>query len=216
MGTVRQQLIMNEDTWTDRDPTGAARRPSPADDMPECSHIVPITHTLETEVIPRLVLSPVPATLVTADPADVLSLVGIVLKDELTGALDFVRTLLARGTTLEEIYLDLLTPAARHLGSLWDEDLCDFTDVTLGLWRLHQVLADLGPSFEQGTSLHPAGVQNDQTHRALLLPLPGSQHTFGLLMVADFFRARRHPARSVPHGPAQLVWPDRLLDGLRD
>jgi len=195
MGNLRQQLISDDGAWTDQGVARAgAGRVAANDELVESRHVLPITHALEAEVIPRLVLShraainPTSVTLIAANPADVLSLVDIVMRDQSTNAVDFVRSLLARGTTLDEIYLDLLAPTARHLGHLWDEDLCNFTDVTLGLWRLHQVLKELGPTFEQDTPVHAATVRHDQAHRALLLPLPGSQHTFGLLMVADFFR----------------------------
>ena len=75
-----------------------------------------------------------------------------------------------------------MVPAARHLGDMWKEDLCDFTDVTLGLCRLHQVLTQLGA----GARAQARPAEHDR--RALLAPAPGEQHTFGVLMVAEFFR----------------------------
>ena len=94
----------------------------------------------------------------------------------------YVDRLISRGLTVERVYLDLLGPAAQYLGRLWDQDLCDFTDVTVGLGRLQRVMRDLSPTF--GDSIeHPANGR-----RVLLLPSPGGQHTFGLLMVGEFFR----------------------------
>src|SRR5690606_8230804 len=56
------------------------------------------------------------------------------------------------------------------------------SEVTLGLWRLHHLLRDLSEAFHSEGDRVPTGFQ------ALLLPAPGEQHTFGLLMVAEFFR----------------------------
>ena len=53
-----------------------------------------------------------------------------------------------RGASVETLYLDLLAPTARHLGDLWDADVCDFTEVTVGLGRLQQVLHELSPAFQ--------------------------------------------------------------------
>jgi len=116
---------------------------------------------------------------VTAD--DVTSLAKAAVFDGAAAAMQLIDQLRARGTTLEAIYLDLLGPAARHLGVLWDEDECDFADVTIGLGHLHQILRDLGPQFRIELQCVNLG------RRLLLVPSSGEHHTFGLLMVADFF-----------------------------
>jgi methanogenic corrinoid protein MtbC1 len=108
--------------------------------------------------------------------------VGLVLGNELPEVNGFVSDLCGAGASVESLYLDLLTPAARQLGDMWKRDEVDFTQVTVGLWRLHQVLRELGPSFHGDADLRAAGP------RALLMPVPGEQHTFGLAMVVDFFR----------------------------
>ena len=78
--------------------------------------------------------------------------------------------------------MELLAPTARYLGTLWDDDLCSFTDVTVGLGRLQRVLRELSPVLG-GSVAYPL-----QGRRVLLLPSPGEQHTFGLVMVSEFFR----------------------------
>jgi methanogenic corrinoid protein MtbC1 len=93
-----------------------------------------------------------------------------------------ILTLRGRGVSVEKLYLDLLAPTARYLGELWEEDLCNFTDVTVGLGRLQRVLRELSPALGRSVE-HPS-----QGRRVLLLPSPGEQHTFGLVMVAEFFR----------------------------
>lgn len=92
-----------------------------------------------------------------------------------------VREWLAAGTPVERIYLDLFAPAAARLGELWDDDACDFLQVTDALGRLHRVLHLLEPVW-----LSPAPGQH-RAGRALLACPAGEQHTLGLFLVADFF-----------------------------
>ena len=113
---------------------------------------------------------------------DVACLADAAISPEEGAAHSLVARLRARGLPLEAVYLDLLAPAARRLGEMWEEDTTDFSNVTLGLWRLHGVLRAIGPAFWQAPPRRP------QTSRVLLAPVPGAQHNFGLLMVADFFR----------------------------
>ena len=83
-------------------------------------------------------------------PDEVSAFAAIALNSDAVVATAHVETLRAKGLGLECIYLELLAPAARHLGELWEADLCDFTQVTLGLWRLQQVMYDLSPAFQNG------------------------------------------------------------------
>lgn len=86
------------------------------------------------------------------------------------------------GVSCEAVYLDLLAPAARLLGTMWEEDTCDFVAVTVALGRMQRVLRSLGHLFLAGAATpgQPAG-------RIFLTCLPGEQHTLGLVMVAEFF-----------------------------
>jgi methylmalonyl-CoA mutase cobalamin-binding domain/chain len=93
-----------------------------------------------------------------------------------------VDALMARGLAHDWIFLELITPAARHLGVLWEQDLCDFTQVTCGLAMMHQMIYRLG--YES-----PAGPRGEgESERVMLACAPGSQHFLGLTIVADFFR----------------------------
>lgn len=98
------------------------------------------------------------------------------------GAMDHVRGFQDRGCSLATIFLRLLAPAARLLGDYWTEDRRTFTEVTVGLTTLQQLLRELGPEFGEIDGLAWHG------RKALIVPTPGEQHTFGLLMVAEFFR----------------------------
>lgn len=97
-------------------------------------------------------------------------------------ASSYIEATRARGFALETIYLDLLAPTARRLGDFWLADLSDFTEVTVGLWRLQQILHQLSSAFthDEECTLHG--------RRVLLIPVPGEQHTLGLFMVGEFFR----------------------------
>ena len=160
-----------------------------------------LAQTVEMEVIPRLVralrgeepgeqLSTRPPSLVTAE--HVSQLVALVTAREEAKAITFVEALHAGGVPVEMLYLDLLAPTARQLGQMWNDDECDFTDVTIGLFLLQNALRELGAAF------HHDLATDALAPRALLVPLPGEQHTFGLSMVFDFFRRAGWNAWSGP------------------
>ena len=149
-----------------------------------------LTRAIEHEIIPRLMLAhPTAGECLLAEgsdnpqvsAADVQAFAKLVLAPDENVAHACIETMRSTGISVETIYTDLLAPVARHLGALWEEDLCDFTEVTLGLGRLHQVLRELSPAFNQSNT-------NASGLRVLLLPAPGEQHTFGLVMVSEFFR----------------------------
>jgi MerR family transcriptional regulator, light-induced transcriptional regulator len=150
-----------------------------------------LARTIEQEIIPRLMLAhrgaagPLPAPPVAGqviNEGDVQQFAKLVLSHDEDLAFATVEALRLRGVETERIFVDLLAPTARYLGHLWDEDLCSFTDVTVGLGRLQRVLRQLSPALGRSVE-HPV-----QGRRVLLLPSPGEQHTFGLVMVAEFFR----------------------------
>ena len=151
-----------------------------------------LAKAIESEIIPRLMLAhragatetltPQPASINEVGQKDVENFTSMVLSADDSLAQTCIEAMRARGISVESIYLDLLAPVARYLGELWDQDLCDFTEVTVGLGRLHRVLRELSPAFSQSND-QPANCR-----RILLLPAPREQHTFGLVMVAEFFR----------------------------
>lgn len=150
-----------------------------------------LARTIEAEIIPRLLLTHVssvvcPAAILvegrTLASPEVAEFVNLVLSHDASVATTYVEAMCTQGASRENIYLNLLAPAARRLGELWENDLCDFTQVTVGLWRIQQVLYELGPGFRNDLGEASKG------YRALLVPAPGEQHTLGLFMVAEFFR----------------------------
>lgn len=151
-----------------------------------------LAKAVEYEIIPRLMLAHrVPeecaAHPLTASqrvhPEDVAVFAELVLHEDDRAVRDCVLALRDRGVAIEAIFLDLLSPVARHLGEMWERDLCTFTEVTVGLGRLQKVLRENSTAFGQ---FNHAG-QSEQGRRILLMPCPGEQHTFGLSVVAELF-----------------------------
>lgn len=152
--------------------------------------LVTLAQTIESEIIPRLLLThgSAPAPLLRSDEEPVPGIeelrefARLVLSHDVSVALAYVEVLRARGHSIEHILLHLLAPTARLLGDMWMEDLCTFTDVTVGLSHLQQILRELGA--RSGTDLERA----PHDSRLLLSTLPGEQHSFGMYMVEEFFR----------------------------
>lgn len=150
-----------------------------------------LVRTIEGEIVPRLVLARrvanVPAAAGAAksnspDDIDVKELVRLLLTHDVGVASAYVETVRQRGASLESVCLALLAPAARELGLLWEEDECDFMQVTVGLCRLHHLLRELSPEFRA------EGTERRVERNILLAPAPGDQHTFGITLVAQFLR----------------------------
>ena len=187
-----------QDYRTEADALGAARRQSARSARQgDERRLAILTRTVELDVIPRLLiahtgpLAPAAADLlVTA--VHVADLVGRVLSRGEPEAVAFVEAMHEEGAAAESLYLDLLAPAARRLGEMWEDDTCDFTDVTIGLWRLQNAMRELSPSFLRTANARTNGP------RVLLVPLPGEDHTFGLSMVYEFFRRAGWNAWSGP------------------
>lgn len=178
----------------------------------EASRMAVLIRTVEGEIIPRLMLAlrtgPVPARHAGDDLSIGLDRVPDFTQLVLSGSQEevaaFVERLRAEGASLEAVFLNLLAPTARRLGQMWESDHCDFTAVTIGLWRLQRALHDLSPAFQIDAEMaHPA-------RSVVLTAMPGEQHTFGLSMVAEFFR---RAGWDVIDGPVATA--SELLSSLR-
>jgi methanogenic corrinoid protein MtbC1 len=129
-------------------------------------------------------------------PADeVLAFTAAVLEENSSLANEQIAKLRSHGLALEAVYLYLLTPAARYLGELWETDQCSFSQVTLGMWRIQQIMYDLSPAFH--ASRKPL-VTPEKQRRILIATMPGSQHFFGLSMLSEFFRSEGWTVLAVP------------------
>jgi methanogenic corrinoid protein MtbC1 len=145
-----------------------------------------LAKVVESEIIPRLMLAHSPAAPAVEDEErteeEAEDFVRLVLTKESDSLVAHVGRLLQEGRSLESVYADVLMPAARRLGDFWDDDSISFTDVTIGLSRLQQVVRTLGwkiPVQQGGES---------GARAAYFVSTPNEQHTFGLFIIEDFFR----------------------------
>lgn len=167
-----------------------------------------LLRTIEAEIIPRLMLAHqarhafdlvTHSERVIPHADDVAEFARVVLVAEASESAAYVEARRMEGMTLETVYMDLLAPAARRLGALWETDQCDFTQVTLGLWRIQQLMYDLSPTFQREAAT------SRSASRALLVAMPGSQHTLGLFMVAEFFQRAGWVVCSEPGASARDI-----------
>ncbi len=161
----------------------------PAENAAELAKMV------ESEIIPRLMLAhspraslphPIPDT-PRLDEDTTEAFAQMVISKGPESLIAYVGVLLQGGLGIETIYMDLLIPAARRLGDYWDKDLASFTDVTIGLGRLQQVVRALGCKTTDLWGRQTSG-DGPPERSALFAPAPGEQHTFGLFIIEDVFR----------------------------
>jgi methanogenic corrinoid protein MtbC1 len=157
----------------------------------DVDEVVKLAQTIEGELIPRLLLQHKSDAAILRESSDVGSVIGfadvkrfakLVMEHEVEVASAQIAAIFASGVSLESIFVDLLTPTARLLGRMWEDDECDFMDVTIGLFRLNQLLREISRSFEIKPDF------SKDPSKILLAPTPGEQHSFGMLMVEEFFR----------------------------
>jgi MerR family transcriptional regulator, light-induced transcriptional regulator len=166
-----------------------------SDAMSTAERVAHLARTLEREVIPRLAAShragphagnhadaSNDAHMPKVAQSEIEAFTAQVVAGNEVQLAATVAALRARGASLETVFMALLAPTARHFGDLWTDDRCDFATVTAGLGRLQRLMRELSPAFGTEVAHPPCG------RRALLVRAPGEQHSFGLSMVAEFFR----------------------------
>ena len=168
----------------------AASDPNPGPDLK--SPLEDLRHTIETAILPRLMLVHAdPATLIAeksqrADQIETNSVerfVNAIIDQSATSGQEMIDHFVRNGMAMECIYLQLLAPAAQQMGVLWEEDIRSFTDVTVGLCRLHEILRN-----NRLSAPHQYALPTPETPSVLLATACGDQHVFGVIMVAEFFR----------------------------
>jgi methanogenic corrinoid protein MtbC1 len=195
MVSMRQQWVSDEGMAeaaagaSPRVPPSMAGRQRPARGHDDPRHEL-LRRTVEAAVIPRLVMArrPMPGQAVAPGTqhhapcgADVAELVKLLVDGAQPACWGFIEAMCAAGTPAETLYGEVLAPAARRLGVMWEEDACGFAEVTVGLVRLQHILRRLEPAFVGEVDRRRNGP------RALLVQMPGEQHGFGLAMVVQFF-----------------------------
>jgi methanogenic corrinoid protein MtbC1 len=149
------------------------------------SRVSRLTRALETDVIPRLVRQhrdPTARQGPTPSAEEVQEFVDALVRDDDERTEHLMHQLRQRGVSVSSLYIDLLTPAAREIGALWEQDRVDFATATVSLGRLQRLMRHLSPDFGREVA-HPSNGR-----RVLLTQPDTEQHMFGLSMVAEFFR----------------------------
>lgn len=144
-----------------------------------------LSEVIASEILPRLMLvhhdvRPVEA-LAAPEHCEIVEFGAIAMGADRGAALCYFDQMRAKGHSLDTLFVHFLAPTARHLGELWEQDLCDFIDVSLGVARLQELLCIFGASNEAPVA--------DMRQRAVLVTTPAEKHCFGLDIVASFMRA---------------------------
>jgi methanogenic corrinoid protein MtbC1 len=149
---------------------------------------------VEDEIIPRLVAAhrlddpPGRASPAIANPAgpplDPQSVAEAALLADVDALMGLFEGALVRGADIETLLVAVMAPAARHLGTRWEDDSLDFVDVTMGLWRLQEVVRGLCRR-DGGWG----GAPGPGSRRSILCTVvPGDDHSFGSVIVEEIFR----------------------------
>ena len=112
----------------------------------------------------------------------VIDLAHILLTHEVDDLEVILQAYLNSGLRLDEVYVDLMAPAARHLGSMWEDDTASFSDVTIGLGRLQTLLNRLSDLDRDEKD-----IRSDSASGLFVTPA-GEMHSFGIRMVDELFR----------------------------
>lgn len=177
-----RKVISNPLTRRKEADSGVANGQSPLSDDS-------INAIIENDIIPRLMMAHSMSGFASSKkgmsgiaPSDANRFALLPLRLEAANLMDEVDAFLAEGVSVEAIYIDLLAPAARRLGEMWSNDECDFVDVTMGLWRLQEVMRDISDRAPgQRAQI------SQQAPRALFAPMPGDTHSFGAQMIDEVF-----------------------------
>lgn len=180
-------------TWSRIDGADRSDRAAEADglgqagDAEDCRRSM--RAALESHLIPRLVQAqPGGAGTARERPAahplddEVAAFAACCAAGDRAAGTALIERLRAQGVDHDGLFFDLIAPAARRLGRQWEDDDVSFTDVTIGLVLMHEVIHAMGYEYRDGPQ-HAGGVR-----RVMLSCAPGSQHVLGLSIVAETFR----------------------------
>jgi hypothetical protein len=74
--------------------------------------------------------------------AEVAGFVALIMAEDMEQARAIADRVVVHYGSREALLDDLLAPAARLLGEMWERDDCDFLTVTLGVYRLDQIMKE--------------------------------------------------------------------------
>ena len=141
-----------------------------------------IADMVAVEIVPRL--AALHAAVLPSDhptSENITELARLVLSADECEAAVYVAGLRDGGLSVDMLFEELLEPAARLLGELWQRDEVDFVDVTIGVARLQALLSVFNCT-------HAMATLGDR-RSVLMLTVPGEQHSFGISMVEQFLDA---------------------------
>ncbi len=161
---------------------GSSVAPSAGHGRPGAAHgpALPLVHTLQRELIPQLARRH-RADATRLGSSELEAFTRLVLDGDEPALLARLELLRRRGFGVDTLCLELLAPCAQALGALWSDDRCDFASVTIAVSLLQRLMRLMGGAWPSPPVPSPG-------YRALLLRPPQEQHSFGLAMVAEFFR----------------------------
>ena len=143
--------------------------------------------SLLARMVPSLLLAhreaAASAKLYPSDEDQVRSFCDLLLAAPYADVQRMIDELEGSGMSGQKVLAEVMAPAARRLGDLWEEDQVTFTDVTLGLCTLHRLLRERrwgGRAVSE--PLIGAGGS------VCMITLPGDDHIFGAMLVAEMFR----------------------------
>ena len=167
-----------------------------------------ILHVVEDHIIPRLVRGSQEDPVLTntgrdaarmPSEGDVIAFADLAVNTDVKSSLKFIESLIDKDISIESIYLDLISPAAKYLGDMWVEDRVDFSRVSLGASCMQRSLIGLGQRYE---SKHDFTAQRSM----LITAMPGDQHMLGPSIAAEFLRRYGWHAKFImPNSPDDIT-----------
>lgn len=124
------------------------------------------------------------------------------LLPDASAVMDHVDQLAEAGFPASALFLDVLAPCARRLGTMWEDDEASFAEVTLGLGRLRAAFEIL--RLRDMPDPVPGAAARREL-RAHFAPVPGERHTFGLAMVEHLFQQEGWITGSTPDATGQTL-----------
>lgn len=94
------------------------------------------------------------------------------------GAVKLILQVLGQGTSIEDIYTEILEPALRHIGTLWDQGRIHVGQEHFVSESTQMIMAQLQPYMR-------TNIKKDR--RVIILCTGGEQHSIGAKMLTDFF-----------------------------
>ena len=151
-----------------------------------------LNKTIESDIIPRLLMGHKvePGSDKAVDQAselevkqsEIIDFCQTLLDGPVEECFSFIERMQKSGHSLVSLYMNLIPASTRRLQELWENDENSFTEVTFALGRAQNLIHQLSPIFVNQANF------SDFKGNALLINVPGSQHTLGILMLGEFFK----------------------------